>query len=307
MILKAGIIFASSYLIIVNFYEVFVEEKSILNKQLETIKNLQNTDSKNKELMDMPFHDRFIKPIIDKVIKSVSTLLPIKESSQEELRKKLLQGGITMSAKDYRAMNLIIVIGFAILGIVITLKPQYTNVQRFLALLIGVFTGYVYRRFSLESKITQRKEAINQQLPEVLDILSVSVVAGLSFYQALNHVVEKSKGPLIEEFKLTQREIMLGRSRSVALENLALRTDVNNVRSFVSAINQADELGISLQNVLTNQSEMMRDSHRQAIEEKAAKIPVKILMPMIVFIFPVIFLVLLGPAVPTIIQSLGGQ
>ena len=100
---------------------------------------------------------------------------------------------------------------------------------------------------------------------------------------------------------------MLGKPRKEALNRLSERTEIEEVKSFTNAIIQADELGISLQNVLMSQSQMIRTSHRQDVEERAAKIPVKILIPMVLFIFPVIFIILLGPAVPTIIDALGGR
>ena len=295
------------YYIVVTYIELFTYDKSVLKHQLQRIKNINVSTATGKDLLDLPFHERFLKPVIDKMIKSVAMLLPIKESSQEELREQLSQAGITMTPKDYRAMNIMIILGMGVLGFMLSANKGYSFLERQLAFIVGLFGGYVYRRFSLETKITKRKEEIESQLPEVMDILSVSVVAGLSFYQALSHVVQRAKGPLIDEFRIAQREIGLGRPRGQALDNLAKRTDVNNVRSFISAINQADELGISLQSVLTTQSEMIRDSHRQAIEEKAAKIPVKILIPMVLFIFPVIFIVLLGPAVPQIMQTLGSK
>ena len=305
--MRSVMIAISLYFVIVLYFELFRYNQMLFKAQLQRVKNMNKGGSQEKDLLDLPFHERFIKPVIDKMIKSVAMLLPIKESSQEELREQLSQAGITMTPKDYRAMNIMIMLGMGMVGFALSGGKGYNLGERLIAFIIGLFGGYVYRRFSLETKITNRKKEIEAQLPEVMDILSVSVVAGLSFYQALSHVVQRAKGPLIDEFRIAQREIGLGRPRAVALDNMAKRTDVNNVRSFISAINQADELGISLQSVLTTQSEMIRDSHRQSIEEKAAKIPVKILIPMVMFIFPVIFIVLLGPAVPTIMRSLGGQ
>ncbi|HEY4537870.1 MAG TPA: type II secretion system F family protein [Erysipelothrix sp.] len=305
--MRSIIIAISLYFVIVLYFELFRYDNMLFKAQLQRVKNINKGGSQEKDLLDLPFHERFIKPVIDKMIKSIAMLLPIKESSQEELREQLSQAGITMTPKDYRAMNIMIMLGMGLAGFALSGGKGYTLGERLIAFIIGLFGGYVYRRFSLETRITNRKKEIEAQLPEVMDILSVSVVAGLSFYQALTHVTQRAKGPLIDEFRIAQREIGLGRPRAVALDNMAKRTDVNNVRSFISAINQADELGISLQSVLTTQSEMIRDSHRQSIEEKAAKIPVKILIPMVLFIFPVIFIVLLGPAVPTIMRSLGGQ
>jgi len=130
----------------------------------------------------------------------------------------------------------------------------------------------------------------------VLDLLSVSVEAGLGFDAALQKVVEKSEGPLAEEFALALNEIRMGKPRREALRDMAERVKLDDVSTFVGAIVQADALGVSVSNVLTVQAEQVRQKRRQRAEEKAQKAPVKILIPMLFFIFPALFVVLLGPA-----------
>ena len=171
---------------------------------------------------------------------------------------------------------------------------------------IGMLLGYTMRRLELTSSITKRREEIESQLPEALDMLSVCVEAGLGFDQALQYLVKRCKGQLIDEFSTVQREISLGRKRSDALKRMADRCDIDDIRSFVGVVVQADELGFSIKNVLKMQAVAIRQSHKQKTEEKAMKIPVKILIPLVVFIFPVIFIILLGPAIPSIMSSLGG-
>lgn len=307
MFLKWLLISGSLYVLIVTYYELFKYESSVLEQRLSRVQTLNSGSGEEFEILDLPFHERFIQPIIDKLVKSIATLIPISENSQTELRTRLLQAGVTTSPQDYRATNILIMLSLGIIASIFVADNTASIGSRLLYFVLGVFCGYVLRRYSLESKITARKKVIASQLPEVMDILSVSVAAGLSFYQALEHVVQRAEGPLIEEFKLAQREIALGRPRSVSLQNLADRTDVSDVKAFISAINQADELGISLKSVLSTQAKMIRESHRQSVEEHAAKIPVKILIPMVMFIFPVIFIVLLGPAVPQVMQALKGR
>ena len=144
-------------------------------------------------------------------------------------------------------------------------------------------------------------------MPEILDLLSVSVSAGLGFDQAMQYVVEKTDGELTAELAITQREIRLGRSRDEALRGLAERCKVDALRMFVSAITQADNLGIPISNILQVQAENARREHKQKVEEKAAKLPVKMLIPLVFFIFPVIFIILLGPAVPRVMQAMGAM
>lgn len=156
-------------------------------------------------------------------------------------------------------------------------------------------------------RLKTKKDAMRKQIPDVLDLLSVSVKAGLSFYQALTYITDKMEGPLIEVFKEMQVEIAMGIPTSQAMNNVAKKTEIEDLKMFFSAVLQGESLGISLREILDTQSKMIRKKQRQMIEEKAAKIPVKILFPLIVFIFPVLFIVLLGPAIPGIKAALGGS
>lgn len=145
---------------------------------------------------------------------------------------------------------------------------------------------------------------MSKELPDVLDLLTVSVESGLGFDAALQKVVRKTKGPLSNEFNKTLQEIKMGKARRDALRDLANRTGVEDLSTFIGAIIQADQLGVSIGNVLRIQSKQMRQIRKQRIEEKAMKAPIKMLLPMVFFIFPTLFLVLLGPAAIQLIESL---
>jgi len=157
----------------------------------------------------------------------------------------------------------------------------------------------------LHSRIKKRRAAIQRQLPEVLDLLSVSVEAGLGFDAALQRISDRAKGELIDELTATYREISLGRPRSEALRNFEQRCGLEEIKSFVGAIIQAEQLGISLKNVLKSQAQQMRQLKKQRIEEKAMKTPVKIIFPLVFFVFPVLFIILLGPAIMNIMGMKG--
>ena len=303
--LQSIILAISAFVIVDSILSIFTGDSQLLKIRLERIKNLNKATEVSDDIMDLSFEERVIKPIVDNIIKSVSVMLPIKEESQAKLGEKLQLAGITMNPRDYRAMNIIIIVSMGALGFLYG-KGQRGFFEPLKFGGLGLFAGYTYRKYSLEGKITERKKRIRSQLPEVMDILSVSVVAGLSFDQALGHVVERAEGPLIEEFAIARREITLGKTRREALNGVAERTQEDDIKSFISAVNQADELGISMQNVLNSQSMMIREARQQEVEERAAKIPVKILIPMVLFIFPVIFIVLLGPAVPSLLEAMGG-
>jgi tight adherence protein C len=139
-----------------------------------------------------------------------------------------------------------------------------------------------------------------------MDLLSVCISAGLGFDQAISYVVQRMEGYLISELDTTFREISMGMIRKEALERFGNRCDCEEIYIFVGAINQADELGSSMRNVMETQADSVRLSHKQAVEEKAQKMSVKMMIPMVMFILPVTFIIILGPAVPSVISALGG-
>lgn len=152
--------------------------------------------------------------------------------------------------------------------------------------------------------MNKRKKSITNALPDVLDLLTVSVEAGLAFDGAIAKVIDKMPGPIAEEFGSILQEMKLGKSKRDALKDMAKRVDVQDLTTFVGAIVQADQLGVSIGNVLRLQSQQMREKRRQRAKEKAMKAPVKMLIPMILFIFPTIFSVLIGPVAVKIIRTL---
>lgn len=149
----------------------------------------------------------------------------------------------------------------------------------------------------------KRQEKIQKTLPDALDMLTVSVEAGLGFDAALGQVTRNTDGPLSGEFARVLSEMQIGKGRAAAFRAMTDRTTVADLRGFVSALVQADTLGIPIANVLREQAKEMRLKRRQRAEEKAHKIPVKILFPMIFFIFPALFVVIIGPGVITVIRS----
>jgi tight adherence protein C len=160
--------------------------------------------------------------------------------------------------------------------------------------------------FLLQQAIERRRVEIRKTLPDILDLLIVSVEAGLGFDGAIDKVVEKMKGPFPDELRRVLQEMQLGKKRVEALRDMAARIEVNEVSTFVAAIYQADQLGVSMARVLHVQAETMRVARSQRIREMAAKLPVKMLFPLVLFIFPAIFFIILGPGVISIIKAFAG-
>jgi tight adherence protein C len=167
------------------------------------------------------------------------------------------------------------------------------------------FVGYVLPGIWLGQKIGRRKKNILKALPDAIDLLSISVEAGLGFDQALSRVAVKWDNELGWEFQRTLSEIRVGKTRREALKELAARTGVDDLSTFVTSIVQADQLGVSITQVLRIQSAQLRQRRRQRAEEQAHKAPIKMLFPMVFLIFPAIYVIILGPAVPQVMRSLG--
>ena len=176
----------------------------------------------------------------------------------------------------------------------------------FVGLLIaGPALGFIGPEFWLGRRIKARSMAMILQLPDALDLLTISVEAGLGFDAALAKVVEKMEGPLVNEFRQALAEIRMGRTRREALRDIVARADARPVSNFIGAIVQAEQLGVPIAKVLQIQSQQLRIERRQRAEEAAAKAPVKMLFPMVGCIFPTIFIVILGPAIVTVMGGVG--
>jgi tight adherence protein C len=168
---------------------------------------------------------------------------------------------------------------------------------------VVMLVGFFYPQMWLNRKISTRQNAILRALPDALDLLTICVEAGLGFDSAMARVNEKWDDPFSVELGRVIRDIQLGVARRNALRDMADRIDVSDVTSFVAAIVQTELLGVSISKVLQIQSEQMRTKRRQRAEEKAHQAPVKMLFPLVFLIFPSIYIVLLGPAVLTVMET----
>jgi tight adherence protein C len=230
------------------------------------------------------------------------------QSSVEAIRRDLVLGGSpgNLQANDFLGLKGILALLLGV-GALLLLTMGKTPLLSVLMYTAGLgFAGFMLPNVWLSTKISARKEAITKALPDALDLLTISVEAGLGFDLALNKVVDKWSNPLTWEFGRVLAEMRVGRPRREALREMVARTEVGDVTAFVAAIIQADQLGVSISRVLQIQSEQMRIRRRQRAEEKAHQAPVKMTIPMVFLIFPALLIVILGPAVPSIMDSLGG-
>jgi len=231
--------------------------------------------------------------ILGGIVRQISKIKhPAVVQYRKELRKKLNQAG---NPRDLTPDGFIALILVSIFGIFI-LELLFLKTVNILTIAIAIFGGYFMPNASLNNLIAKRHRAILRELPNVLDLLTLSMEAGIDFNAAVNKVIAKSqKTPLIEEFSLMQKGIRLGQSRREALEEMAKRVDLDALTSVTSAIIQADNLGASLGPVLRVQSEQMRVERFQLAEKLAHQAPVKMLFPLLFLIFPSIVIMLFGP------------
>ena len=254
--------------------------------------------------LSQPFSQRIIKPILKGISQILGRLTP--QRNIEETRRKLELAGRPYGWGPAEFLGIRGVAGILLATVVfllLTLTGQYLP-KRFLATAVAGGLGfYVLPTLWLSSQIRSRQTEIVKALPDALDLLTISVEAGLGFDAALSKVAEKWENELSLAFNRVIQEIGMGKLRREALRDMADRMDVSDVSSFVAAIIQADQLGVSIAKVLRIQSEQMRIRRRQRAEEKAHQAPVKMLFPMVFLIFPALLVVLLGPAILVVMGS----
>jgi len=267
---------------------------------------LGTMQAKNLEELELqqPFLERTLRPLAQRLSGAVARMTSTSFSDRTEKRLALAGNPGELRVGDWLGIKAIAAIGFAG-GFFVLFGVLGGNLILGLILFpIGLAFGYTFPEFWLGGRIKKRKKAILLQIPDALDLLTISVRAGLGFDAALGKVVEKLKGPLTDEFRRALAEIRVGKTRRDALRDIVARTDVVPLTSFIGAIIQAEQLGVSISKVLQVQSEQLRIERRQRAEEMAAKAPIKMLFPLVGCIFPSLFIVILGPAIILIIQNL---
>jgi tight adherence protein C len=255
--------------------------------------------------LQQPFYQRAILPAARSMLTVLGKYGP--KQSAERLRTNLQQAGNPGNITPAMFVGLRVVLAL-LLGFIITFAT-FRNMALPQALMysaIGFILGYMLPVMWLGRQINERKRSITKSLPDALDLLTISVEAGLAFDLALQRVTQKWDDALSTEFKRVLSDIRLGKSRREALKEMATRTGVEDVQTFTAAVIQADQLGVSLSKILRLQADQMRIRRRQRAEELAQQAPIKMLFPMVFLIFPALFVVILGPAVPRIMTSLGG-
>lgn len=251
-----------------------------------------------------PFSERVIRPMATRVLAFLARLTP--RRNVEDLQHKLELAGRPSGLNVTQLMGLRVLSALVMAGLalILTLFSDTTLSNRLFLTAASGGLGFYLPILWLNLRIGQRKKALLVALPDGLDMLNVCVGAGMGFDAALSRVGDLWDTPLADEFNRVVAETRLGKTRKRALQDLARRTEVVEIENFVATIIQADQLGVSIAKVLRGQAEQMRIARRQRAEEMARQATIKLLFPLVFLIFPSMLAVLLGPAVPRIIDAL---
>ena len=258
--------------------------------------------------LQLSFYDRFLGKGVKKLSEKLSKFAPKKKKQNktktlEAIRKQLRFAGMFMDPADFQFIKQAFLIGTVFVTLVIIIAVDMSPMIMLLVLAIGVLLGVMGPTMYLRSRVSGHQNGIKKQLPDAMDLLCVCIEAGLGFDAALLKVSQKLRGPFIDELMIVYREIQMGRTRREALQNLCDATNLDELKTFASALVQAEQLGIPINNVMRSQSEQLRVERSQAAKEKGMKASIKMLIPMLLFIFPVVFIILMGPTVLNIIET----
>lgn len=244
-----------------------------------------------------PFGQRVLVPMINASAKFFSRFTPQRTMESTRHNLELAGNPNNWSPAQFVGVRGLAALLLGTLTFALTMLSTVEPLQRILIVLVMILVGFMLPGIWLGQRIKRRKSEIVKTLPDAIDLLTISVEAGLPFDGAMQRVADKWDNEISRAFGRVLTEIRVGKSRRDALRDMADRTDVPDVISFVAALVQADQLGISIAKVLRIQSEQMRIKRRQRAEEKAHQAPVKMLIPMTFLIFPSIWIVILGPAI----------
>lgn len=255
-----------------------------------------------EELLETNFNERAVAPLAGKVGRFLMRFTPMGWAQRAEKRLAIAGWYPRIDANSWAAIRVVAVVGALLLWFLV--NPLIPEGQRFIVFVLFLAGGVLGPESMLTRRLDERKETMARELPDVIDLLVISVEAGLGFEAALGRVVQNVPGELSNEFSRMLQETRVGVSRSQAMKALAERTDVDELNSFILSINQADQFGVSISRMLRVQADEIRVRRRQKVQERAFAAPVKMVFPLVLCIFPGIFVVLLAPAAMQIVDSL---
>lgn len=280
-------------------------ERSIIRARMfQQAKPTQTMNSVELE-MQVPFAERLVLPFLRRLAGFAMRFTP--GGATQSVEEKLETAGRpwNMGYREFMGLRVLSVLIATLAGLAAVNMLSLSPMLRLVTLLVLIMCGAALPDYVLESTIRKRQSSIRKVLADTLDLMTVCVEAGLGLDGAMQKVIEKLRSPFSDEMRRSLQEMHLGKRRAEALKDMAKRTRIPEVSSFVAAICQADQLGVSISRVIRVQCDTLRSVRSQRAREAAAKLPVKLLIPLVFFIFPVIFVVVIGPGAIETARSLG--
>jgi len=277
-------------------------EKADVRESLRRLEGYQIQDVRDQEML-APMSERVVAPLLEGLTGVARRFTP--QGYGEKVAQKLVHAGNpeNLNVDKILVMKLVGLIS-VVAWIPLFIMLQFNGMLLFVGVVVAWGCAFMYPDVLLNRKIEDRQKEISRKLPDILDLLVISVEAGLGFEQALDRTCTAVPGALSDEFRRMLHEIRIGATRADALRAMADRSDVPDLRGFILAMLQADTFGVSISRLLRSQADEMRIKRRLMAQEKAQKAPVKMLFPLVFCIFPSIFVVILGPAMINISRAL---
>jgi len=249
--------------------------------------------------LQVSFQERVLIPMFRSLAKMLASLTPEQQIEQTRHQLELAGKSQTTDPRTFFGTRILltVVLGVAGFFIFFVFSTSMGTLMKIGLTAAFLALGFYLPALQLQSQIKRRQDGIIKSLPDALDLMTICVEAGLSFDQAMGKVYEKWESDLAIAFGRVLQEIQLGKMRRDALRDMASRMEVPDMTTFTAAIIQADQLGVSISKILRIQSDQMRVKRRQRAQEKAQQAPVKMMIPMVLLIFPSIWIVLLGPSI----------
>jgi tight adherence protein C len=280
--------------------------RGVVQQRLLVYKDMAGIEDEGGLEEEPTFADRLLKPLLPLAKRVMVRVLPAGIVEQLAWRLTLAGNpmGVTTLIAVWGAALVLLPLGFILLTL--GMGGGFGAQQLLIIVILTAMGGYLPHVW-LRSKAKQRQKLILKSLPDAIDLLTTSVEAGMGIDAALGQVAEKVKGPIAVEFRRVLRDTAMGSTRREALTQFARRTALPDVQTFVNAVVQAEQMGVSLGHVIRVQADQLRVRRRQRAEQAAYKAPVKMVFPLVFFIFPAIFVVILGPAMLMVMEGLGGN
>jgi len=297
--------FSTVVLLVISIYEVLFNKRQV-GERLSQIKKIDAT-AKEEDALTKPFFERMIQPGYKSIGNALGSIAP--RELRSSIEKKIIYAGNpwNLTFNSFVSIQAVSAVLFIILALAISWLTNLEGQTGVLLLILALVMGAMLPYCVVNSRALNRQMDIQKNLPDVLDLLLVSVEAGLSFTMSLKRVSEQDLGSISKEFARGLEEMRMGRTREEALRGIVKRTGVADLSSFISAVIQSEQLGSNIANTLRIQATTMRQKRRQRAEAAAMKAPIKMLFPLVFFIFPTLFVVLLGPAFIQILKAFGGM